>query len=142
MKRILLIMVYIALASCVFAKESKDLFEAYKAYSIQIKNTKTNFIMSMLSKDKVQKIKTLGANEFPVLSEFSRVLNKIESHFQSIKNNIGCLTINGYGENNKPIILSIKYLNENKNWGIDFVEVYYADSNKEFQNKAICPGES
>lgn len=142
MKRILLIILYISIASCASTKESKDLFGNYNTYSIKIKNNKVKFIMSMLSKDKAQKIKALGAKEFPVLSEFSHVLHKIESHYQSIENNIGCLTINGYGENNKPIVLSIKYLYEDKNWGVDFVEVYYADSKNEFQNKSVCPSES
>ena len=142
MKRIFLIALYIALASCASTKESKDLFESYNAYSNKMKNNKSNFIIPMLSKNKRNKIKELGEKEFPVLSGFSSVLYKIESHFQNIKNNIGCLTINGYGKNSKPIVLSIKYLYEDKNWGVDFVEIYYPDSNKEFQKKGICPSEN
>lgn len=53
-----------------------------------------------------------------------------------------CMSINGYGGNNKPIILSIKYLYENNKWVIDYIEVYYADSKKEFQTKGTCPSES
>jgi len=49
------------------------------------------------------------------------------------------MTFNGYDRKNKPIVLSIKYLNENKKWGIDIVEIYYADSTKEFKKKGICP---
>ncbi len=142
MKRLFILMLALFITSCATTKESSGLFESYKTYSNKIIKNKSNFIMSMLSKKRVEEIEKLGEKEFPVLSEFSKVLYKIESHYQKIGKNQGCLTINGYGKNNKPIVLSITYLNENKRWVINFVEIYYADSTKEFHVKGICPSES
>jgi len=139
MKRIFVLMLFYSLSSCAATKENNDLFESYTLYVNEIKRNKVNFVMSMLSINRANQIKKLDEKEFPVLSAFPVVLLKIESYYQKIENNKGCLTVNGYGIKNKPIVLSIKYLHENKKWGVDFVEIYYADSTKEFKKKGICP---
>lgn len=142
MNRIFILIIALFLFSCAATNGKPELFESYKAYSNKIKKNNQDFILSMLSKKRAKEIKQRGEKEFPVLSEFPRVLSKIESHYQKIEKNQGCLTINGYGGNNKPIILSITYLNENKIWVINFVEIYYADSTKEFLGNGVCPSES
>ncbi len=142
MKPIFILIFSLILVSCASTKENVALFERYNTYVSEINKNKSSFILSMLSKNIANKINSLGEKEFPVLSEFPSVLHNIESHYQKLKNSNGCLTINGYGKNNKPIILSIKYLYENKSWVIDYIEVYYADSKKEFQTKGVCPSES
>lgn len=142
MKQIFILIITIILVSCATIKENKGLFESYNTYVNEIRKHQSNFILSMISKKRVNKINSLGEKEFPVLSSFPNVLFKIKSHYQKLENNKGCLTINGYGKNNNPILVSIKYLYENKKWVIDFVEIYYTDSAKEFQTKGICPNES
>ncbi len=142
MKHIYILMLSLIIASCVTTKESTSLFENYNTYVSEINKNKSDFFLPMLSKNRVNQINLSNKNEFPVLSEFPRVLSKIESHYQKLETNKGCLTINGYGKNNKPIVLSIKYLYENNKWGVDFVEIYYADSIKEFPIKGICPSEN
>jgi len=142
MNRVFILVIALFVSSCASTKGSPELFESYKTYSNKTIKNKQTFVMGLLSKKRVEEIKKSGEKEFPVLSEFPRVLSKIESHYQKIEKNQGCLTINGYGENNKPIILSIAYLYESKIWVINFVEIYYADSEKEFINKGVCPSES
>lgn len=132
----------LVLLSCAATEEKVGLFERYNTYKSEIIKHKSNLILPMLSKNRRNKIKSLGEKEFPILSSFPSILHKNINHYTKINSNIGCLTINGYGENNSPIVLSIKYLYENNEWLIDFVEIYYADSAKEFQTKGICPSES
>ncbi len=142
MKHIYILMLSIILTSCASTKENTTLFEAYSTYVSKINKNKSSFLLPMLSKNRVNQINLSSENEFPVLSEFPSVLSKIESHYQKLEANKGCLTLNGYGKNNKPIVLSIKYLYENNKWVVDFVEIYYADSTKEFSTKGICPSEN
>ncbi len=128
MKHIFILTLALVLVSCTATKESKVLFDNYNTYVSEAKKNKSKFILPMLSSNRVNQINSLGETQFPVLSEFPNILYKIAGHYQKLEGNIGCLTINGYGENDKPIILSIKYLYENKKWGLDFIEIHYADS--------------
>jgi len=142
MKHLIIIIFALVLLSCAVTDEKVGLFERYNSYKSEIIKQKSNLILPMLSENRRNQIKSLGEKEFPILSSFPNILHKNVNHYTKIKNKIGCLTINGYGENNSPIVLSIKYLYENNEWLVDFVEIYYADLAKEFQTKGICPSES
>lgn len=53
----------------------------------------------------------------------------------------GCLTINGYDEENAPLIFSLKYILNDGRWLIDNIHVVFVEHVKDFADSAKCPNE-
>lgn len=64
-----------------------------------------------------------------------------DSHHEKVNGHDGCLTINGYDEEDTPLILSLKYISSDNHWLIDKIHVVYIDNAKEFASSAKCPTE-
>jgi hypothetical protein len=62
-----------------------------------------------------------------------------DSHHEQINEQKGCLTINGYDEENTPLIFSLKYILKNSRWLIDRIHVVFIDDVSDFVNSAKCP---
>ena len=70
---------------------------------------------------------------------FKAYMTTKDSHFEKVNTEQGCLTINGYDEDNAPIIFSLKYIPNNESWLIDEIHIAYFDSEKDFTKSAKCP---
>ena len=72
---------------------------------------------------------------------FKNYMVYTDSHHEKINEKEGCLTINGYDEENSPLIISLRYIPNNGRWLIDKIHVVFAEDEKDFANKAKCPTE-
>src|SRR5690554_1318680 len=88
----------------------------------------------------------LGKN-YQVLSDalsqllFKNYMASTESHFEKIDEQEGCLTINGYDEENYPLIFSLKYISNNNHWLIDKIHVVFVENKIDFSDRAKCPSD-
>jgi len=139
MKNVSLFFIYFIVLSCATMSEEVDLYEYYNNYVRYIKTNNTLFAETMLSKQLREKIKLSDKDDFPILSGFPGVLSEVKNHYQSFESNKGCLSINGYDENSAPVSLYIEYSNENNQWLVAYVEIFYPDTAKEFKNFGVCP---
>lgn len=62
-----------------------------------------------------------------------------DGHFEKINKQEGCLTINGYDEENLPLIFSLKYISKNNQWLIDEIHVVFIENESDFSSSAKCP---
>ena len=139
MKNIQLLLLVFFLFSCANSKEGVDFYDNYVVYAQSVKDNNVFFVKEMLSAELREKVDTYKPDDFPILTEFPNVLVDIESHYQIIKNNKGCLTLNGYDDSSSPVSLFLEYSNENSRWLLAYVEIFYPDSSREFKNIGICP---
>lgn len=72
---------------------------------------------------------------------FKDQMKNIESHHEKIKNGEGCLTINGYDEENLPIVFSLKYIFINDQWLIDGIHIIFIEHKDDFYTNVTCPDE-
>lgn len=72
---------------------------------------------------------------------FKNYMLNTDSHFEKINNQEGCLTINGYDEENSPLIFSLKYVSNNNQWLIDEIHVVFVENESDFSSSARCPSD-
>lgn len=72
---------------------------------------------------------------------FKNNMVSTDSHYEKISEQEGCLTINGYDEENAPLIFSLKYISTSGRWLIDKIHVVFVENVKGFVNSAKCPNE-
>lgn len=72
---------------------------------------------------------------------FKNYMVNTDSHYEKIDDQEGCLTINGYDEENSPLIFSLKYVSGDNRWLIDKIHVVFVQNKSEFSIGAKCPSE-
>lgn len=72
---------------------------------------------------------------------FKNYMVNTDSHHEKINGLEGCLTINGYDEENSPLIFSLKYISRKDHWLIDNIHIVFIESEKDFSSSAKCPSE-
>jgi hypothetical protein len=143
LKNILLsCVVTLFIASCASISNNHSvLFQRYSQYKVSAdKNNIINiaskyFSRSLLGNDYS---KNLDASDQLL---FKNYMTKIDSHFEKINVQSGCLTINGYDEENAPLIFSLKYVSDNGVWLISKIHVVFVKSTNSFSKSAKCPSE-
>lgn len=72
---------------------------------------------------------------------FKNYMLNTDGHFEKINKQEGCLTINGYDEENLPLIFSLKYISNNNQWLIDEIHVVFVENKSDFSSSAKCPSD-
>jgi hypothetical protein len=72
---------------------------------------------------------------------FKNYMAVTQSHYEKVIQGDGCLTINGYDEDNAPLIFSLKYIPNEGHWLIDGIHVVYIENTNDFASSAKCPSE-
>lgn len=127
------------MAGCATLSDDANLYEVYRSYtdSVSVNNVKDkapDYLTSrMLSAMNLENHLVTG--EFVV---FDRYFEREVNHFESIKGDVGCLSVNGFNKNEEPITLNIEY-HHTDGWRIDYVHVDLKESPSDFQRKISCP---
>jgi hypothetical protein len=129
------------LLSCATTQKSSVLYQEYARYHKSI--TKDNVIK--VARDFFSP-SLLGKNYQTDPDAISQLLLKNymvteDSHHENMNKRYGCLTINGYDEENAPLVLSLKYIPINNRWLIDKIHIVFIDNVKYFSGSAKCPHE-
>ncbi|MEQ3694056.1 MAG: hypothetical protein ABNH16_03950 [Thalassolituus sp.] len=72
---------------------------------------------------------------------FKNYMLNTDGHFEKINKQEGCLTINGYDEENSPLIFSLKYILSDNQWLIDEIHVVFVENKSDFSSSAKCPSD-
>jgi hypothetical protein len=129
------------LLSCTTTQKSSVLYKEYSRYDKSI--TKDNAIK--VARDFFSP-SLIGKNYQTDPDAISQLILKNymvieDSHHEKMNKQYGCLTINGYDEENAPLVLSLKYIQTNKHWLIDKIHIVFIDNVKHFSDSAKCPHE-
>ena len=143
MKHILLSFIAVLfVASCATTNNNLSvLFQAYSnyresAHKDNIREVATNYFSQSLLGESYQ-------TNPDAISQllFKDYMATTDSYYEKIKASNGCLTINGYDEENAPLIFSLKYILNNERWLISEIHVVFIESTSDFSKGARCPGE-
>ncbi len=72
---------------------------------------------------------------------FKSYMASIDSHYEILNSQTGCLNINGFDEEKSPLIFSLQYTFSNEDWLISEIHVAFIESKNNFATKAKCPAE-
>ena len=122
----------------------EDLHDSFKQYSNLVVDEEYEEIVenSISSENRSEFRQNPGSfkEQFPVLAALPETLSKRISHHESINSeNKGCLTINGLDEGGEPTSLHIEYIKEQGRWRLNYAEIAYLESEKEFGSTGKCP---
>lgn len=70
---------------------------------------------------------------------FKNYMEKQYNNFETIKSNIGCLTVNGFDKSNEPIAFNLEYVLLNKRWLINSIHILFLENKTKFSTTAKCP---
>jgi len=127
------------LAGCATLADDGDLYKVYRSYtdSVSVNNVKKNapdyLTQRMLRAMNLEN--PLVTGEFVI---FNRYFDREINHFENIKGDVGCLSVNGFNKDEEPITLNIEY-HYTDGWRIDYVHVDLKESPSDFQRKISCP---
>ncbi len=65
----------------------------------------------------------------------------VDSHYQKINGEIGCLIINGFESNSDPVSIYIEYKHEFGQWRVNYMYVNFLENRDGFVKSPICPDE-
>lgn len=145
MTRLVFLLLALLVTSCASMRGGADLYAAYNSYASEIERKNYQVVIDRyLSNRNKQDVMTQTTNsdfesEFPILSSFSSTLIKEVGHYQKVTGDKGCLTINGFDSNSEPTSLNLKYVREGGGWKLDYVQIAYHKSEREFKPLATCP---
>jgi len=144
MKNLVLVLGIILLNSCAAISENVALYPIYKSFISSLAEKKHEKSFDMLSSRnqnnllKSSSVKQFS-NHYPVLSSLNTVFLKENEHFENISSKNGCLTINGFDSSKEPTSINLDFIKENNKWKLDYIQIMYHGSNKEFPIIATCP---
>jgi coproporphyrinogen III oxidase-like Fe-S oxidoreductase len=128
-------------SACAVKMNNGPLYSSYYRYdqSVSVDNLhklQSDFFSSNL-------IKNLNVDESEITEQllFKKYMFKQKSHFEKINEKVGCLSINGFDNENMPISFNIKYIAENEHWLIEEIGVLFVNSIADFTDSAKCPSE-
>jgi len=144
MKNIVLVLGVFLLNSCAAISENVALYPIYKSYisSLDGKKYEQSFgILSNRNQNDLLKSSSIKqfSNHYPVLSSLNTVLLKEIEHFENINSKNGCLTVNGLDSSKEPTSINLEFIKENNKWKLDYTQIMYHGSNKDFPIIATCP---
>ncbi len=144
MKNIILVLGVFLLNSCATISDNLALYPIYKSYisSLEEKEYEKSFgILSSRNKNDLLKNSSMKkfSKHYPVLSSLNTVLFKETEHFENINSKNGCLTVNGFDSSKEPTSINLEFIKENNKWKLDYTQIMFHGSNKEFPIVATCP---
>ncbi len=143
MNRIVLLFAIFITASC-FAPPGKDadLYGLYIRLSTSVasnetfENTREYFSSDYLKEVREEDEKSL------FLLRITEYITKVDSHYQKFENDLGCLTVNGFGGDGGPVSIHTEYKEESNQWRVNYMYLSLLENENEFVNTAICPSET
>lgn len=140
MKQISFLLI-IFLASCVSIKDEHNnkLHSKYQMYLTEI--NKNNIRQLFTKYFSVDLLGTESINDPEITDQllFKKYMNTYYNHIEKTSNNKGCLTINGFDDENEPVAFNLEYILYNGKWLINDIHILFLDYKSKFSEVARCP---
>ena len=139
--KFIVILLSLLMVSCTFSHNDELLHSTYSHYESSMdKDNLPQLSLSFFSENLLAGLNLYDPEVSNQLLFKSYMPEQLES-FETIKNSIGCLTINGLDDKGTPISFNIKFIYENEVWVIDDIGILFIDSPSEFSQLAKCPSD-
>lgn len=133
--------IMILVSACASVSDSEHLYSSYENYVKNVNRKNIDKIYHEYFTSTLLDGESIGDPEVADQLLFKSYMSHTDSHFQSIRNSQGCLSVNGFDKENMPINFRLRYL-KSQAWLIDSVQVRFVNNVAEFDKQAICPGSS
>jgi len=128
------------LAGCVSTLRTQPvLFQTYSQYKESTNKNNIKVVAKDYFSQSLLGEKYLANPDSTKQLLFKNYMVTIANHFERVNIKYGCLSINGYDEENAPLIFSLKYMLTNGQWLIDKIHVVFIENKKDFSTNAKCP---
>ncbi len=143
MIRYIAILLILCCSGCATYKPKNiDLYEEYVRLSAAVKESLIEKKMSQFYTSSYLKEVNLNDEKSLFLLNLPNYMEKVESHYQKISGDNGCITVNGFEQNGDPLTLYLEYKNSNDLWLVNYIYLSLLDNKNKFVNKAVCPTEA
>ncbi len=141
MKITLFLPIIYLLLSCanINDKPNDVLYNKYLMYSSEVNANNIKKLYPKYFSSDLLKTESINDPEVKDQLLFKEYMKSYLSHSENIVNKIGCLTINGFDEEKKPISFNLEYINNNSSWLINSIHILFLKDESKFSDTAKCP---
>jgi hypothetical protein len=125
-------------SACVRIAVDNALYEKYSAYKSEANEKSINTLYSKYFSSSLLRGKKVGEPEVSEQLLFKNYMKKTHSHFEKTSGERGCLTVNGFDENNTPLVFNIEYVYLDGSWFMNDVNVLFLGESGRFSGEAKC----
>jgi len=121
-----------------------SLYQEFQAFRLLVAENRAMAIEVMVSDEHAARIEYAQENmpkelRGPYFQDLANKIPAVDSHFEAIESDRGCLTINGLDDRQRPKSLSLYYMRENGRWVFDSIMVALHKSIDDYYREAVCP---
>jgi len=140
--KIFMILFFIFLHGCAHITTNEYLYKAYSEYSDKLNKQNVSSDHSLYFHSTLTK--SVSNSNTRVMSQFlfHAYMHKELSHYEMIKGDTGCLTVNGIDSNKNMIAFYIEYKKMKEKWLILDINVSFIEKNENYGQKALCPNQT
>lgn len=120
---------------------SAKLFAAYSEYKVSTDEKNITQLATRYFAPSLLGEKHADDPDAPPQLLFKNYMAREDSHFERSNRTEGCLTINGFDQDNEPVIISLKYVADRERWLIGEIHVLLVENPGHFSKTARCPDE-
>ncbi|WDE00907.1 hypothetical protein [Thalassomonas actiniarum] len=143
--QVIFIVLLLFVTSCATKNIDSSLYEHFSNYALAVNNNNilaksTHFFSERL----LNQANSDSKNHSEVAEQllYKQYMLRQFNNFEIIKDNTGCLTVNGYDNENLPLSFNLKYIQNKSNGLIDGINISFVNSASEFSTSAKCPDET
>ncbi|CAA0118128.1 Uncharacterised protein [BD1-7 clade bacterium] len=123
---------------CTATKNSSSLFSEYESYLRDVNRENLSKVYSGYFSPALLEGESIHNLDVVDQLMFKNYMDRMDSHFQSKGNSVGCLSVNGFDLENMPVTFRLRY-SKPTNWLIEEVQVRFVNSITDFDRSAKCP---
>ncbi len=141
MKIPLLLFAACFMASCASIENEPDdtLYSKYVMYSSEADEDSIKVLYSKYFSNDLLGSESINDPEVVEQLLFKEYMKNYSNHVEKIANRAGCLTVNGFDEENKPITFNLEYTAYHGQWLISDIHILFLDDESKFLDIARCP---
>lgn len=132
------------ISSCASTSHHNSAYSTYKGFLQKVGNKEYKSAASMLSqRNRTDLLKNSSIEDFsqyfPTLASLNSVLVREKEYYQSTKPKVVCLTINGFDSSREPTSINVEFVVEKASFKLDYAQIIYHATVKDFPRLATCP---
>lgn len=139
--KIFFFLVFPLLISCETIKKESTLYARYIEYSTEVKKENIKALYSKYFSRNLLEVEDIDDLEVIDQLLFKNYMKTSYNYFEKKRGNKGCVTINGFDEENEPIAFNLEFISLNGKWLINNIHVLLLDKESKFSNVAKCPSD-
>lgn len=129
------------LTGCATVNTDSTLYSTYESYRREVTSDNIQTSYAKYFSPELISGKNIANKEVQDQLLFKNGMLRIESHYEDIRGQKGCLTVNGYDKDAMPLSFNIEFTPDNQRWLIRAIDILFVDNVRDFSLKGRCPSD-